>query len=390
MDKKEIEVTNIIFKQMIEKGINLPQKTKSNYINELKNVYEKYKKILKENSIILKDININININEIDNICNELIKDFNKKNYSKDFSKIMEYLYTNHFLGIYKKNLSIKESKTFYDYLILYRVRSVEKKFNKVSRSEIFHRPYDLFDDVGRYGRIKVPCLYLATSIELCINEIHENIDFGLVGSFKINRTNKRTIEILELAIKPGDFLDASKIISQADRIKEGYKCRNFDEFKLNSGVARKTYLYWFPLIAACSFARNDEMVKGNKINDEYKISNELMEWIINKNRGYDSDRLIGLRYFSCALDDKGECTPSELGFNYVLPATERIDNNKYCNKLCESVFVNEPKIIDFTNIKEREIIKEKQLNYINESKDRYDHLNLTNTLASSKHNLID
>lgn len=95
-------------------------------------------------------------------------------------------------------------------------------------------------------------------------------------------------------------------------------------------------------MIAACSFINK----LGTEPNIEYMISNHLMDWIIGRNNKYSS-QVLGLRYFSCALDDD-DIKPSELGFNYVLPASENKDRDEgYCKKLSEIFMLTNPKSIN-------------------------------------------
>lgn len=336
-ENEVIKITNEIFAKMKSnngESIDLPKKIETNYLNDLENLYKKYNEILNEYSKELKKLGIKTDT--IKNICDNFIEAFKEKDYNGKFSEVMSGLYKNHFLGAYTKNLGVEECKDFYDYLVLYRAREFESD-EDINKDKIFHPPYEIYNSKisnGRYGRSKEPCLYLGTSIKLCRAEINPSLEWGGFGCFKINRQPRLNkdlkIQILELAIKPSDFLDASKIITEEDRKNKGYECRNFDEFRLNSGWARESYLYWYPLIAACSFA--SKCISGEK--EEYRISNYLMDWIIENSGTDENNKLIGLRYFSCAIDENGGFEPSDWGFNYILPASKPEEHTGYCSKL--------------------------------------------------------
>jgi hypothetical protein len=339
-ENEVIKITNEIFAKMKSsngESIDLPKKIETNYLNDLENLYKKYNEILNEYSKELKKLRIKTDT--IKNICDNLIESFKKEDYKGIFSEVMNELYKNHFLGAYKKNLEVEECENFYDYLILYRARMFESD-KEITEDKIFHPPYELHNSknsTGRYGRSEEPCLYLGTSIKLCRAEIKPDSEWGGFGCFKINRHPKENrnleIEILELAIKPSDFLDSSKTISIKERENKGYECRNFDEFRLNSGWARKSYLHWYPLIAACSFA--SKCTAEEK--EEYRLSNYLMDWIIENSGTDKNNKLIGVRYFSCAIDENGGFEPSDWGFNYILPASKPEKPQEhigYCSKL--------------------------------------------------------
>ena len=120
-------------------------------------------------------------------------------------------------------------------------------------RTRVFHTPYTMRSKVStsRYSIAGYPSLYLGTSLELCCEEIHMNPHNGytLASMFKLERRLDRSrtrIEVIELGIKPQDFLSDSGVI-------EGNK-RSIAEGLLEKQWIREAYLLWYPLIASCSY----------------------------------------------------------------------------------------------------------------------------------------
>ena len=285
---------------------------------------------------------------EIKTICANLIKALEE--YYKGFpagaynyiNEIMQKLILTP-VKIYPKS-GWSEAFEVNDPLHLFRVVKVNDDII-YQRSRIFHAPYNLRHKVStcRYSIAGYPSLYLGTNVELCLNELHCDPykNAAICSKFELNRRGQEKIDVIELAIKPRDFLEDSPEFNYIDRgenRKIGEKKREVDFYLLKDKAVRRAYLLWYPIIAACSFIR---AYKSDPFAPEYVIPQLLMQWIRNWNS--KEHVLFGLRYFSCASK-----RASDLGFNYVFPTSgdghQKI--NDYCKVLVDSFKVSIPRFI--------------------------------------------
>lgn len=253
------------------------------------------------------------------------------------FKKLMRILERTP-LKTYEK--SIKEQfaiRNYRDSLNLYRVTCVNDN-TPYGRKRVFHTPYYLRSKVStnRYSIAGFPSLYLGTSLELCCEEVHYNPheQFALASKFQIERNyeyNNTEIKVIELAIKPQDFLTEE---NHNDFYK---KTRLFPEGLLNKASLRSAYLLWYPLIAACSFIRVN---KKDPFAAEYIIPQLLMQWVRLQlgSSSKENRQLIGIRYFSCASEKA-----SDMGFNYVFPASGAQTDNSFCPILTDAFKLTRP-----------------------------------------------
>jgi len=183
--------------------------------------------------------------------------------------------------------------------------------------------------------------LYLGTSLDLCCEEakIGSFNDLTIASRFKLERNMNNNdglvIDVIELAVKPKDFIvDTQDDYQNARANLIIGRSRKFNELDLDSIDVMSTFLYWYPMIAACSFIRVN---KQDPFASEYIIPQLLMQWIRNES---NNDKLIGIRYFSCASE-----RASELGFNYVFPVSGEKGprNEQYCKILARSFTLTKP-----------------------------------------------
>jgi hypothetical protein len=249
------------------------------------------------------------------------------------------------------------------DPLMLFRIRNIQNN-TQYRRSDIFHTPYNLRSKVStcRYSISGYPSLYLGTSLELCCEEakVGNLIDMTIASRYKIQRNMRRSngpaIDVIEMAIKLKDFLDFNRDDYQEIR---GYstigRTRKFNEIDLDHVDVMSSYLYWYPLIAACSFIRVN---KRDPFASEYIIPQLLMQWVRNES---NEGKLIGIRYFSCSSEKA-----SELGFNYVFPVSGKkaSHHKEYCKILSQSFKLTDPVYFhEFNSVQDCEyhLIYEKQ-----------------------------
>ncbi|MDE6407584.1 MAG: hypothetical protein K2K48_02050 [Anaeroplasmataceae bacterium] len=256
----------------------------------------------------------------------------------------------NESLGQYQKSTWLGE---FYDTssLKLYRAVSVEENVTHL-RERIFHPPYNLSSKVStnRYSIAGFPSLYLGTSVELCLEEMHNNPyeKYSICSRFEVCKNHNRRemkINVLELGIKPQDF--SSEEEARDNTLEENARIKNLNKWINNTSV-RKNYLVWYPLIASCSFIRAH---RKDPFAPEYIIPQLLMQWLRKHNRS--EDKFLGLRYFSCYSERS-----SDLGFNYVFPTSglRFTEEKKYCSLLGTAFVLTRPLYLhNFKNIEDCE-----------------------------------
>lgn len=251
-------------------------------------------------------------------------------------------------LKIYQKSIFEQfddtEDRTFNDTLPLYRLVCVDD-YIPYGKARVFHTPYTLRSKVStsRYSIAGFPSLYLGTSLQLCAEEINYNPhkNFALASRYKIERCieyNNTEVDVIELAVKPQDFLDLGHN-RELNRINR----RTINEGLLNNRSVKSAYLLWYPLIAACSYIRTN---KKDPFAAEYIIPQCLMQWVrreIQDSGNSGNDKLIGIRYFSCASK-----RASDMGFNYVFPASGKQHSGQYpyCPILMKAFRLTEPKYV--------------------------------------------
>ena len=226
--------------------------------------------------------------------------------------------------------------------LKLYRVRNVQQ--NKLySRKDIFHTPYNLRSKVAtcRYSIAGCPSLYLGTSLDLCCEESQKTsmTELQIASKFELMTELKNAdnrIEVIELAVKPQDF------IGEANKDEKQPHKRIFKGMKLLNVKTSGNYLYWYPLIAACSYIR---VSKKDPFAAEYLIPQFLMQWVRKQSL---KGEVYGIRYFSCA-----SVRASNMGCNYVFPASgERSPKDEnFCKILSRAFSLTIPQYIHEYNL---------------------------------------
>lgn len=333
--------SNIGFQKVFSsEKFNLPIRwNNKDFVETLEELFRDYEKS------VLKKVDIgDYQKNEINSVCRLIIKVV--KTYLAGFPSdafnifcLMMTILKKTPLKTYTK--SVKEYFDFTSYkdpLSLYRITTVSDN-TPYERSRVFHTPYYLRSKVStsRYSIAGYPSLYLGTSLELCSEEVnynpHETI--ALAARFQLERCfekNDTLIEVIELAIKPQDFI-----------IKENNKSNNriLPSEIINDSSVQNAYLLWYPLIASCSFIRVN---KKDPFAVEYIIPQLLMQWVrkemelIEKRTENRINRLIGIRYFSCA-----SMRASEMGFNYVFPTSGKQTYFDYCPVLKNAFKLTKP-----------------------------------------------
>lgn len=342
-DKMILDISDNAFKDMLnDRELFLPHSWDGVYFNDtLEEFYAYYIKKLRYYAEMEKSVSLESYIGSIEEICSILVKSVN--DYLEGFParaydtfKDVMTLLSSYPLKVYKKSAT----ECFYDYntdpLNLFRAVRVET-FEQYNRTRVFHTPYNLRSKVStcRYSIAGCPSLYLGTSLGLCCEEIHVKPlkTFVLASNFKLERRfeeNNINIKVIELGLKPQDFVENLNDISRNKR--------QVNRDLLEDKDVRRAYLFWYPLISACSFIRSN---KKDPFAAEYIIPQLLMQWVRNEiERGNRNNELIGIRYFSCA-----SAKASDMGFNYVFPTSgnQLSHDLPYCSILGNAFKITEP-----------------------------------------------
>ena len=147
-----------------------------------------------------------------------------------------------------------------------YRVRSVSYG-STFPRCEIFHTPANLRDKISttRYSIAGYPSLYLADALKLSMQEMGKPYH-SIASSFELAGTcGRESALVIDLGIRPQDFL-----FLEMDSPKDGAT----EELDI---LYTSRYVFWFPLLAACSFVRENP---SSSYSDEYAIPQLLMQWL--------------------------------------------------------------------------------------------------------------
>ena len=313
------------------------------FVKSLNTLFELYiEKIERETSFWAYPRTIDVDIKKISKVCDLLVLSAN--NYLNGFpakafdtfKRLMKLLNENPLIT-YRKSIMEQLEIDPYDPLNLFRVTCVYENIIH-ERKRVFHTPYYLRSKVStsRYSIAGFPSLYLGTSLELCCEEVNYNPheQFALTSRFQLERNyefNNISIKVIELAIKPQDFFE-EKNTNDFYRKK-----RLFPKGLLDGSRLRGAYLLWYPLIAACSFIR---VSKKDPFAAEYIIPQLLMQWVRLQFElpSKENRQLIGIRYFSCASEKA-----SDMGFNYVFPASGSQTDNSFCPILTDAFKLTRP-----------------------------------------------
>lgn len=282
------------------------------------NTLDSYYKLVSDNK---KDLDLDNNkIQELKDIINK-IKGIIRNQYNGLHSTAFTSL--NNLLGIDDKNdvvsrLIIKtistNSKSFY------RMRKIENRKN-VPYKEMFHIPFDKRGIIStqRYSFPGYPCLYLGESIYACWEELGR----PLMGESMVSRfVCKSELRLVDL--RTPTYTDWND---------------NFDK-----------YLFFFPIIIACSFKVNSE---HDSFKPEHIIPQLIMEIIIKHNRKTQEDKYVHGVYYSSVNKNEDFKFANEKLYNIAIPVIKPLPskrNDKYCEALFSLFKLTSPTCEEFEN----------------------------------------
>ena len=176
-----------------------------------------------------------------------------------------------------------------------YRVRKISDG-SAYARNAIFHTPANLREKIStaRYSIAGYPSLYLADTLALSMQELGSPYH-SIAACFTLaNRFEEMSnVLVIDLGIRPQDYIFKQKVNNLGDL------------HKLDAWYTSR-YVFWFPLLAACSFIRENPT---SSYSDEYAIPQLLMQWLrLNKKPPY------GMKYPDSSTGVKEPPPPSSDG----------------------------------------------------------------------------
>jgi len=226
-------------------------------------------------------------------------------------------------------------------------------------RQRVFHVPFNMRSKMStqRYSIPGFPCLYLGTSLELCLMEIGKDPkrDYVCVSRYELETDRRIISRLFEDNQSPVFDNDEFKIFDVSVKPNGAIEklCHNYEEIT--------KYIKWYPLISACSYIRT---MRDSPYSAEYITPQLFIQWV----RLEDEDAVVGIKYFSCA-----SVYVSTLGNNYVFPTMgipyqTRKTIKDYCARLSHRFKLTAPRfLMEFESIDDCEdaIIEDNDLKYI-------------------------
>lgn len=331
-------------------GIVLPIKINKNeeYLEELKNVYEKYKNEIRKPAFS-QETGL---VSEIDNTCDSIIDILDNliegdtcvaerhlKDMIEEFSKhpffVNELDKSYSFRGLAPyPDLQVEGYEDRYREMLnqelsFFRVRTKEKSDEKTDISklkDIVHLPYRMRKCASdtRFSSKEFPCLYLGTTTYVCCKECgwDASREEMFASSFIPNEQGKK-LKILNLTI-PQSLIN-------------GIYNKGCDKPEIKAEL-QVMMLKIYPLVIATSFSISEE---NRKIKNEYLISQALMRVIKNMKIEEKDGKggIDGIAYLS--MKGKNEFQYPQ-GVNLALPAWDITEEKQY-GSICDKFDISLP-----------------------------------------------
>lgn len=213
-----------------------------------------------------------------------------------------------------------------------YRIRVVKENNLEMTRKDLFHIPRNLNYLAGseRYSMPGHPCLYLASQLNLCWFECGKPQMF-YCSKFDVPQQSNNTLKLIDFSQKMNGL--SYSFVAWFHNEKNRACVINY----------LVKHIYCYPLRAACSVVK--EHVDG-KFNEEYIISQLLLQWIHNND-------FVGIKYESC----KAFYDVDSLGGHNLVLLTKRFDNEGYDVDLRKQIKVGIPIYVESNKILEEEFL---------------------------------
>ena len=255
----------------------------------------------------------------------------------KDISPIVDYSgnLVLEFLDYHmeeKTKYSIEEAKerdATYSSRLHVKVRLINKETGEIKEQEIFLGEFPLMTDSATFiingaervivsQLVRSPSCYYASDFDKTGKKIYTSTVMPIRGAWLEYETDSN--DIFYVRVDRTRKLPVTSLLRSIGIITDDQILELFG----NDPKIKEAYLLWYPLIAACSYIRPN---KRDPFAAEYIIPQLLMQWArikmaepLSKN-----DKLIGIRYFSCA-----SVKASEMGVNYVFPVSGEYKSAEY------------------------------------------------------------
>lgn len=209
-------------------------------------------------------------------------------------------------------------------YSVWYRGRKNEKKEQR-NKKELFHVSFGKRGKIGsqRFSILGFPCLYLASSLECCINELNSDTPISICAF-----TSLSDIDVFDLSFYPS----------------------------INNKKMLWSYLYLYPMKIACSIPapKGSEEIK---FIPEYIVPEYVLHGTIKQARY--SSKSLGFIYTSTSVFSEG-VTKEEVrkSTNLVIPAIN-IKDKGYCDKLRDMFSMTDPVTLHYTGKKNDNILED-------------------------------
>lgn len=277
---------------------------------------------------------VNSTLKEYTNSIKSYVHDTTLFNNNQGFYKNMSLVLREYYLGQHESayNLfadTLNKIDISYMYSSLstnqtfYKARKIINNHIKFKPEDFYHIPFEkrFLVSTQRYSFPGLPCLYMGTSPEVCLQEINCTMEDAAIA--EIHAHNAKSIRILDL----------TKIFQKSPEHMTIEEWEHFYEL--------------FPLIYLCSTKiRTQDLESNTKISfrPDYIIPQLLLEFILDKSI-WDKTPILGVQYYSVKEDFVGKWLAGKIQdlapkINLAIPAHTE-NNSGYCQTLRELFSIN-------------------------------------------------
>lgn len=249
----------------------LPRRCSKSYYDDLRNLLGYYISAIRRSKVNVRNSSVP-SVDTIEELSDKLLETI--RHYHRGFPTRAYRCFADAMDTVSRRSeapYDTQRGPTKQDYHF-YRMRAVTSG-NAFRRSDIFHAPAQLRHVLpeSRYSIAGYPSLYLTTSLKLAQREV-DNPSHALASRFTFS--NRGSFRILDLGTRPQDF----ELVES-------------DKENQVSLAYIKSYLTWYPLLAASSFIRTHP---DGSFADEYIIPQLLLQWVREQCMPPQPPRLYG------------------------------------------------------------------------------------------------
>jgi len=219
-----------------------------------------------------------------------------------------------------------------------FRIRKINNTTEIDTANDMFHIPFSKRHQVReyRYSILGYPCLYLASSLYTCWEELMRPSFNSIVLSRYEPTDSYDKTKVLFLGMAPVQFkeeIEGRVRVAQHDPTQD-----NIEKFR-HDFKCLKSYFEFWPLQLACSIPTKHP---NGVFHEEYIIPQFLMEWIRN------ADNVNGICYRTSKVPQmSAERMFPGLLYNYAFPV--RSTSTDYCTELSHDFLLTPPISFELT-----------------------------------------